>query len=86
MLYPPPGPGTRRVIVCAKYLSVGTEVVVVNAPWRSPSMEIDIEQCIWSCDQSYIPISDSTDQRPIEGDMSTRITVSYLSLSCIGVC
>lgn len=86
MWYPPPGPGTRRVIVCARYLPVGTEVVLVKAPWRSPSIEIDVEQCFWSCDQSYIPFSDYTDQWPIEGDLITRVTVSCLSLSRIGVC
>ena len=83
MWYPPPGPGTRRVIVGAKNLSVGTEVVLAKAPRRSPSTEVEVEQCVWSCDQSYIPVSDSTDQWPIEIGMSTNITVSSLSLSCM---
>ena len=61
-------PGTRRVIVGAKYLPVGTEVVLVEAPWRSSAIEIDVEQCIRSCDQSYIPVSDFADQWPTEND------------------
>ena len=76
-------PGTRRVLVGAKYLPVGTEVVLVEAPRLSPAIEIDVEQCIRSCDQSYIPVSDSTSQWPTENDMSTSIMVSYLSLSCM---
>ena len=55
-------PGTRRVLVGAKYLPVGTEVVLVEAPRLSPAIEIDVEQCIRSCDQSYIPVSESTNQ------------------------
>ena len=76
-------PGTRRVLVGAKYLPVGTEVVLVEAPRLSPAIEIDVEQCIRSCDQSYIPVSDFTNQWPTENDMSTSIMISYLSLSCM---
>jgi hypothetical protein len=78
MWYPPLSPGTRRVIVGAKNLSVGTGVALVKAP-----LEIEVEQCVWSCDQLYIPVSDSTDQWQTENGMSTNITVSFLSLSCM---
>jgi hypothetical protein len=41
----PPNPETRRVIVGTKYLPVGIEVVLMEAPWLSTSTKMDVEHC-----------------------------------------
>ena len=45
MWCPPPNPDTRRIIVGAKYLPVGIEVVLMGASWLSISTKMDVEHC-----------------------------------------